>query len=50
FAMSSNNASSTITYTSVSSDLNEPSSWGIPLKNAGEILDMDPYEEIAQHG
>ncbi|GJS18471.1 hypothetical protein Tco_0412943 [Tanacetum coccineum] len=37
FAMSSNNASSTVTYTSVSSDSNGPSSWGIPLKNADEI-------------
>ncbi|GKB82038.1 hypothetical protein Tco_0948933, partial [Tanacetum coccineum] len=34
FAMSSNNASSTVTYTSVSSDSNGPSSWGIPLENA----------------
>ncbi|GKD52996.1 hypothetical protein Tco_1286383, partial [Tanacetum coccineum] len=45
FAMSSDNASSTITYTSVSSDSNGPSSWGIPLVNAGEIPDMDPYKE-----
>ncbi|GJS04365.1 hypothetical protein Tco_0320873 [Tanacetum coccineum] len=50
FAMSSNNASSTVTYTSVSSDSNGPSSWGIPLENAGEIPDMDPYEEVAQQG
>ncbi|GJU23180.1 hypothetical protein Tco_1156522 [Tanacetum coccineum] len=28
----------------------EPSSWGIPLENAGEILEMDPYEEVAQQG
>ncbi|GKC03737.1 hypothetical protein Tco_0995347 [Tanacetum coccineum] len=48
--MSSNNASSTITYTSVSSDSNGPSSWGIPLENADEIQDMDPYEEVAQQG
>ncbi|GKF03477.1 hypothetical protein Tco_0030400, partial [Tanacetum coccineum] len=48
--MSSNNASSTVTYTSVSSDSNGPSSWGILLENAGEILDMDPYEEVAQQG
>ncbi|GJZ00364.1 putative reverse transcriptase domain-containing protein [Tanacetum coccineum] len=48
--MSSNNASSTVTYTSVSSDSNGPSSWGIPLENAGEILDVDPYEEVAQQG
>ncbi|GKC83416.1 putative reverse transcriptase domain-containing protein [Tanacetum coccineum] len=44
FAMSSNNASSTVTYTSISSDSNSPSSWGIPLENAGDIPDMDPYE------
>ncbi|GKE65289.1 hypothetical protein Tco_1519450, partial [Tanacetum coccineum] len=50
FAMSSDNASSTVTYTSVSSDSNRPSSWGIPLVNAGEIPDMDPYEEVAQQG
>ncbi|GKE70415.1 hypothetical protein Tco_1528487, partial [Tanacetum coccineum] len=48
--MSSNNASSTVTYSSVSSDSNGPSSWGIPLENAGKILDMDPYEEVAQQG
>ncbi|GKB00237.1 putative reverse transcriptase domain-containing protein, partial [Tanacetum coccineum] len=50
FAMSSNNASSTVTYTSVSSDSNGPSSWGIPLVNAGEIPKMIPYEEVAQQG
>ncbi|GKE36130.1 hypothetical protein Tco_1455452 [Tanacetum coccineum] len=43
--MSSNNASSSVTYTSVSFDSNRPSSWGIPLENAGKISDMDPYEE-----
>ncbi|GJS22740.1 hypothetical protein Tco_0451372 [Tanacetum coccineum] len=48
--MSSNNASSTVTYTSVSFDSNGPSSWGIPLKNVVEIPDMDPYEEVAQQG
>ncbi|GKD21477.1 hypothetical protein Tco_1223180 [Tanacetum coccineum] len=48
--MSSNNTSSTVTYTSVSSDSNGPSSWGIPLENADEILDVDPYEEVAQQG
>ncbi|GJR82760.1 hypothetical protein Tco_0153545 [Tanacetum coccineum] len=47
--MSSDDASSTVTYTSVSSSLSEPSAWGIPLVNAGEILNMDPYEEVAQH-
>ncbi|GJS20646.1 hypothetical protein Tco_0449278 [Tanacetum coccineum] len=48
--MSSDNASSTVTYMSVSSDSNGPSSWGIPLVNAGEILELDPYEEVAQQG
>ncbi|GKA41332.1 hypothetical protein Tco_0733925 [Tanacetum coccineum] len=48
--MSSDNASSTVTYTSVSSDSNGPSSWGIPLENAIKIPDMDPYEEVAQQG
>ncbi|GKC55875.1 hypothetical protein Tco_1083473 [Tanacetum coccineum] len=47
--MSSDNASSAVTYTSVSSDLNEPS-WGIPLVNAGELPEIDPYEEVAQQG
>nr|GFD32441.1 hypothetical protein [Tanacetum cinerariifolium] len=23
-------------------------SWGIPLMNAGELSEMDPYEEVAQ--
>ncbi|GKC83113.1 hypothetical protein Tco_1138830, partial [Tanacetum coccineum] len=48
FSMSSDNASSAVTYTSVSSDSNRPSSWGIPLVNAGEIPEMDPYEEVSQ--
>ncbi|GKA77180.1 hypothetical protein Tco_0783641 [Tanacetum coccineum] len=48
--MSSDDASSTVTYTSVSSGSSEPSAWGIPLVNAGEIPNMDPYEEVAQHG
>ncbi|GKB37977.1 hypothetical protein Tco_0882919 [Tanacetum coccineum] len=46
--MSSDNASSAITYMSVSSGSNGPSSWGIPLINASELLEMDPYEEVAQ--
>ncbi|GKB55540.1 putative reverse transcriptase domain-containing protein, partial [Tanacetum coccineum] len=46
--MSSDNALSAVTYTSVSSDSNGPSSWGILLVNAGEIPEMDPYEEVAQ--
>ncbi|GJS17309.1 hypothetical protein Tco_0411781 [Tanacetum coccineum] len=48
--MSSVNASSTVTYTSVSSDSNGPSSWGIPLMNIGDLPKMDPYEEVAQQG
>ncbi|GKF00407.1 hypothetical protein Tco_0023757, partial [Tanacetum coccineum] len=46
----SNNALSAVTYTSVSSDLNRPSSWGIPLVNVGELPEMDPYKEMAQQG
>ncbi|GKD55328.1 hypothetical protein Tco_1288715 [Tanacetum coccineum] len=42
--MSSDNASSAVTYTSVSSDSNGPSSWGIPLVNADKLSEMDPYE------
>ncbi|GJY55227.1 hypothetical protein Tco_0446891 [Tanacetum coccineum] len=48
--MSSDDASSTVTYTSVSSGSSKPSAWGIPLVNAGEIPNVDPYEEVAQHG
>ncbi|GJS80780.1 hypothetical protein Tco_0730661 [Tanacetum coccineum] len=48
--MSSDNASSIVTYMSVSSDSSEPSSWGIPLVNAGEFPEMDPYEEVTQQG
>nr|GEX00560.1 putative reverse transcriptase domain-containing protein [Tanacetum cinerariifolium] len=47
--MSSNNALSAVTYTSISSDLDGPS-WGIPLMDACELLEMDPYEEVAQQG
>ncbi|GKE39950.1 hypothetical protein Tco_1463355, partial [Tanacetum coccineum] len=43
-AMSSDNASSAVTYTSISSDSNGPL-WGIPLVNAGKLPEMDPYEE-----
>ncbi|GKB06708.1 hypothetical protein Tco_0834941 [Tanacetum coccineum] len=43
-AMSSDNASSVVTYTSISSNSNRPL-WGIPLVNAGELPEMDPYEE-----
>ncbi|GKA94537.1 putative reverse transcriptase domain-containing protein [Tanacetum coccineum] len=48
--MSSDNAWFAVTYTSVSFDSNGLSSWGIPLVNAGEIPEMDPYEEVAQQG
>ncbi|GKA05913.1 hypothetical protein Tco_0685033 [Tanacetum coccineum] len=48
-AMSSDNASSAVTYTSISSGSNGLS-WGIPLVNAGELPEMDPYEEVAQQG
>nr|GEX03865.1 hypothetical protein [Tanacetum cinerariifolium] len=47
--MSSNNAQSTVTYTSISSDSDGPS-WGIPLMNVGELSEMDPYEEVAKQG
>ncbi|GJW78569.1 putative reverse transcriptase domain-containing protein [Tanacetum coccineum] len=46
--MSSDNASSAVTYASVSSDSNGPPSWGILLENADEIPEIDPYEEVAQ--
>ncbi|GJS74750.1 hypothetical protein Tco_0707591 [Tanacetum coccineum] len=48
-AMSSDNTLFAVTYTSISSDLNGLS-WGIPLVNADELLEMDPYEEVAQQG
>ncbi|GJW96858.1 hypothetical protein Tco_0178666 [Tanacetum coccineum] len=47
--MSSNNASSAVTYMFISSYSNGPS-WGIPLMNAGELPEMDPYKEVAQQG
>nr|GEX60259.1 hypothetical protein [Tanacetum cinerariifolium] len=47
--MSSDSAHSAVTYTSISSDSDGPS-WGIPLMNAGEFLEIDPYEEVAQQG
>nr|GEW60105.1 hypothetical protein [Tanacetum cinerariifolium] len=39
--MSSYNAQSAVTYTSISSDSVRPS-WGIPLMNADELPEMDP--------
>ncbi|GJY29100.1 hypothetical protein Tco_0404867, partial [Tanacetum coccineum] len=47
--MSSDYASFAVTYTSISSDSNGLS-WGFPLVNAGELTEMDPYEEVAQQG
>ncbi|GJS48361.1 hypothetical protein Tco_0598482 [Tanacetum coccineum] len=47
--MSSDNASSAVTYTSISSDSNGLS-WGIPLVNVVELPEMDPYKEVAQQG
>nr|GEW93488.1 reverse transcriptase domain-containing protein [Tanacetum cinerariifolium] len=47
--MSSDNASSAVTYTSISSESDRPS-WGIPLVNTGELPEIDPYEEVAQQG
>ncbi|GJZ32842.1 hypothetical protein Tco_0578278 [Tanacetum coccineum] len=42
-------SSSTVTYTSISFDLDGPS-WGIQLMDASKLLEMDPYEEAAQQG
>ncbi|GJY27228.1 hypothetical protein Tco_0401954 [Tanacetum coccineum] len=47
--MSSDNALSAVTYTSISSSSNGLS-WGIQLVNVGEHPKMDPYEEDAQQG
>nr|GFA37782.1 hypothetical protein [Tanacetum cinerariifolium] len=47
--MSSDNAQSAVTYTSISSNLDGPS-WGIPLMNVGELPEIDPYEEVTQQG
>nr|GEZ70399.1 hypothetical protein [Tanacetum cinerariifolium] len=43
--MSSDNASSAVTYTSISFDSDRPS-WGIPLMDVDKLPKMDPYEEI----
>ncbi|GJZ11607.1 putative reverse transcriptase domain-containing protein [Tanacetum coccineum] len=48
-AMSSDNTSSVVTYTSISFYSNRLS-WGISLVNADELPEMDPYEEVAQQG
>nr|GEV40269.1 hypothetical protein [Tanacetum cinerariifolium] len=47
--MSSDNAQSAVTYTSISSN-SYRASWGIPLINAGEFPEIDPYKEVAQQG
>nr|GEV51746.1 hypothetical protein [Tanacetum cinerariifolium] len=47
--MSSDNAPFAVTYMSISFDLDGPS-WGIPLMNAGELPETDPYEEVSQQG
>nr|GEX67461.1 putative reverse transcriptase domain-containing protein [Tanacetum cinerariifolium] len=47
--MPSDNTQSVVTYTSISSNSDGPS-WGIPLMNAGEFSEMDPYKEVAQQG
>ncbi|GKC46414.1 hypothetical protein Tco_1064136, partial [Tanacetum coccineum] len=43
-AMSSDNASYAVSYTSISSDSNGLS-WGIPLMNTGELPEMELYKE-----
>ncbi|GJW99216.1 uncharacterized mitochondrial protein-like protein [Tanacetum coccineum] len=45
----SDSVHSTVLYTSISSDC-DPSSWGIPLMDVGELPEMDPYEEVSQQG
>ncbi|GJR21250.1 hypothetical protein Tco_0969777 [Tanacetum coccineum] len=40
---------STVSYTSISLD-SDPSAWGIPLMDASEFPEMDPYKEVAQQG
>nr|GEW24873.1 hypothetical protein [Tanacetum cinerariifolium] len=47
--MSSDNASSAVTYTSISSDSDGPS-WGISLMDTDELSEIDLYEEVAQQG
>ncbi|GJU98405.1 hypothetical protein Tco_1327676 [Tanacetum coccineum] len=47
--MSSDNTSTAVTYTSISSDSDGPL-WGIPLMNVGELPEMDPYKEVSQQG
>ncbi|GKA81755.1 RNA-directed DNA polymerase [Tanacetum coccineum] len=40
---------SIVSYTSILSN-SDPSAKGIPLMDAGELPEMDPYEEVAQQG
>nr|GEX55832.1 hypothetical protein [Tanacetum cinerariifolium] len=40
---------STVSYTSISLN-SDPSTWGIPIMNVDEVLEMDPYEEVSQQG
>ncbi|GJT91475.1 hypothetical protein Tco_1080320 [Tanacetum coccineum] len=40
---------STVSHTSISSE-SDPSAWDIPLMDAGEVPEMDPYKEVAQKG
>nr|GEW39767.1 hypothetical protein [Tanacetum cinerariifolium] len=47
--MSLDDASSAVTYMSISSYSNGPS-WGIPVMDVGELPEMDPCEEAAQQG
>nr|GEU63757.1 putative reverse transcriptase domain-containing protein [Tanacetum cinerariifolium] len=47
--MSSDNAPSAVTYTSISSDSDGPSC-GIPLINVEKLPEMDLYEDVSQQG
>nr|GEX64891.1 hypothetical protein [Tanacetum cinerariifolium] len=47
--MSSDNALSVVSYTSISSNSDGPS-WFIPLMDVDELPEMDPYKEVAQQG
>nr|GFB22981.1 hypothetical protein [Tanacetum cinerariifolium] len=47
--MSSDNAQAAVTYTSISSNSDGPS-WGIPLMNVGEFLEIGPYEDVSKQG
>ncbi|GJU72275.1 reverse transcriptase domain-containing protein [Tanacetum coccineum] len=49
YLVMSDSEHSTVSHTSISSD-SGLSSWGIPLMDVGELLEMNPYEEVAQQG